>query len=147
MGLEQDILTTYTTIVVVGLASNPEKPSHWVSEYMRGHGYRIIGVNPDETEVFGQPCYPDLASVPEPVDFVDVFRRPQFCADVARDAVAAGAKVIWLQQGIISAEARRIAEDAGITYVENRCVKSEHARHGIGRVTAGSGGPTPRCHS
>ena len=65
MGLEQDILTTYTTIVVVGLASNPEKPSHWVSEYMRGYGYRIIGVNPDETEVFGLPCYPDLASVRE----------------------------------------------------------------------------------
>lgn len=134
MSVERDILATYHTIAVVGLTANPEKPSHWVSEYMMGQGYRIIPVNPDEHEVFGLPCYPDLASVPEPVEFVDVFRRPQYCADVARDAVAAGAKVIWLQQGITSPEARRIAEEAGLTYVENRCVMTEHRRAAIGRV-------------
>jgi predicted CoA-binding protein len=72
--------------------------------------------------------------VPGPVEFVDVFRRPQFCADVARDAAAVGAKVIWLQSGITSDAARRIAEDAGMTYVEDRCVMVEHRRHGIGRV-------------
>lgn len=134
MTSEVDILRQYKTIVVVGLSSDVDKPSHWVSDYMRGQGYRIIGVNPDEREVFGQPVYPDLASVPEPVEFVDVFRRPQFCADIARAAVAAGAKVIWLQQGIRSPEARRIAEEAGVTYVEDRCVLAEHRRHGLGRV-------------
>ena len=134
MGVEADVLRTYQTIVVVGLTANPDKPSNWVTEYMMSQGYRIIPVNPDEREVFGLTCYPDIASVPEPVEFVNVFRRPQFCADVARDAVAAGAKVIWLQQGIVSPEARRIAERAGVTYIENRCVLSEHRRSRIGRV-------------
>ncbi len=134
MSVESDILRNYHTIVVVGLASNPDKPSHWVSEYMMRQGYRIIPVNPEEREVFGLPCYPSLAAVPEPVEFVDVFRRPQYCPDVAREAAAVGAKVLWLQQGIASPEARRIAEEAGMTYVEDRCVMSEHRRHGIGRV-------------
>ncbi len=134
MSVERDILATYHTIAVVGLTSNTEKPANWVTEYMMQQGYRIIPVNPDETEVFGLTCYPDLKSVPEPVEFVDVFRRPQFCADVARDAVAAGAKALWLQQGIRSAEARQIAEEAGLTYVEDRCVMSEHRRAAIGRV-------------
>lgn len=134
MSVEADILKKYHTIAVVGLASNPEKPSHWVTEYMMEQGYRIIPVNPDETEVFGLTCYPSLAAVPEPVDFVDVFRRPQFCPDVARDAAAAGAKVLWLQQGIVSPEAKQIAEEAGMTFVQDRCVMSEHRRNGIGRV-------------
>lgn len=135
MSIEQDLLRQYHTLVVVGLTNDPAKPSHWVSEYMQDQGYRIIPVNPNEENVLGLTTYPDLASVPEPVDFVDVFRRPQFCADVAREAVAVGAKVLWLQQGIVSAEARKIAEDAGITYVEDRCVLAEHRRGGIGRVS------------
>jgi predicted CoA-binding protein len=128
MSIETDILRMYTTIVVVGASSNPEKPSHWVSQYMLDQGYRVIPVNPDEDEVFGVTCYPDLASVPEPVEFVNVFRRPEFCADVVRQAIAADAKVVWLQLGIISAEARRLAESAGITYVEDSCVLQEHRR-------------------
>src|SRR5881398_1193429 len=135
MSLEQELLRNHHTLVVVGLTNNPDKPAHWVSEYMRDQGYTIIPVNPNETDVLGLPTYPDLASVPEPVDFVDVFRRPEFCADVAREAVAAGAKVLWLQQGIVSPEARRIAEEAGITYVEDRCVLAEHRRGGLGRVS------------
>ena len=134
MGSEKDILSRYHTIAVVGLTSNPEKPANWVSEYMMEQGYRIIPVNPDEQEVFGLTCYPNLSSIPESVEFVNVFRRPTFCADVAREAAAVGAKAIWLQQGIVSEEARRIAEEAGIEYVENRCVMSEHRRHHIGRV-------------
>lgn len=134
MSVEREILDTYHTIAVVGLTSNPVKPAHWVTEYMMAQGYRIIPVNPDETEVFGLTCYPSLTAVPEPVEFVNVFRRPESCADVARDAAAAGAKAIWLQQGIRSAEARRIAEEAGMTYVEDRCVMVEHRRHHIGRV-------------
>jgi predicted CoA-binding protein len=134
MSVEREILDTYRTIVVVGASSIEEKPSHWVSEYMIEQGYRVIPVNPDETEVFGVPCYPDLASVPEPVEFVNVFRRPQFCADVVREAIDAGAKAVWLQQGIVSDEARRLANEAGITFVQDRCVLQEHRRHGIGRV-------------
>ena len=134
MSVEREILDTYRTIVVVGASSIEEKPSHWVSEYMIEQGYRVIPVNPDETEVFGVPCYPDLASVPEPVEFVNVFRRPQFCADVVREAIDAGAKAVWLQQGIVSEEARRLANEAGITFVQDRCVLQEHRRHGIGRV-------------
>jgi predicted CoA-binding protein len=128
MSVEGDVLKSYRTIAVVGLNSDPDRPSHWVSEYMLQHGYRIIPVNPDETEVFGEKAYPDLQSVPEQVDFVDVFRRPQFCADIARDAVAKGAKVLWLQSGIRSSEARAIAEGAGLTYIEDRCVMVEHQR-------------------
>ena len=135
MTTERDILDTYRTIVVVGASSIEEKPSHWVSEYMIAQGYRVIPVNPDETEVFGVPCYPTLAAVPEPVEFVNVFRRPEYCADVVRDAIAAGAKAVWLQQGIVSDEARRLAEDAGITFVQDRCVLQEHRRAGIGRVS------------
>jgi uncharacterized protein len=134
MSVESDVLSTYRTIVVVGASSLEEKPSHWVSEYMIEQGYRVIPVNPDETEVFGVPCHPDLASVPEPVEFVNVFRRPQYCADVVRDAIEAGAKVVWLQQGIVSDEARRLAEAAGITFIQDRCVLQEHRRHRIGRV-------------
>jgi predicted CoA-binding protein len=134
MSLERDILTTYRTIVVVGLTSNPDRPSHYVSRYMQQQGYRIIGVNPNEREVLGAPCYPDLASVPGPVEFVNVFRRPEFCGQVAREAVAVGARALWLQEGITSEEARRVAEAAGLVYVEDRCVLVEHRRHGIGRV-------------
>jgi predicted CoA-binding protein len=134
MNTEREILEKYRTIVVVGASSIPEKPSHWVSEYMIDQGYRVIPVNPDEQEVFGVPCYPDLESVPEPVEFVNVFRRPQFCADVVRDAIKAGARAVWLQQGIVSEEARKLAEEAGLTFVQDRCVLQEHRRWGIGRV-------------
>jgi predicted CoA-binding protein len=140
MTVERDTLHRYHTIVVVGASSDPAKPSHWVSAYMIEQGYRVVPVNPLEREVFGVPCYPDLASVPEPVRFVNVFRRPQFCADVTRDAIAAGAEAVWLQLGIVSEEAKRLAATAGITFVQDRCVLQEHRRHAIGRVAA------PRLH-
>ncbi len=130
---ERDILAKYRTIAVVGASSIPSKPAHYVSAYMQAQGYRIIPINPEEREVLGEPCYPDLASVPEPVEFVNVFRRPQFCADVARAAVDAGAQAIWLQQGIVSPEARQIAEAAGLRYVEDDCVMAVHRRAGLGR--------------
>jgi uncharacterized protein len=135
MSIEREILEAYHTIAVVGASSLDEKPSHWVSEYMIEQGYRVIPVNPDEAEVFGVPCYPDLASVPEPVEFVNVFRRPEYCAGVVREAIDTGAKVVWLQLGIVSDEARRLAEAAGIKFVQDRCVLQEHRRLGIGRVS------------
>lgn len=128
MSLESDILTKYRTIAVVGLSSDPSKPSNSVSAYMQSQGYRIIPVNPDETEVLGERAYPNLSSIPEPVAFVNVFRRPRFCADVAREAAQVGAKALWLQLGIASPDARKIAEDAGMDYVEDRCVLVEHRR-------------------
>jgi predicted CoA-binding protein len=136
MSVESEVLQQYATIVVVGASSEEAKPSHYVSAYMQRHGYCIVPVNPLEREVLGQTCYPDLRSVPGPIEFVDVFRRAEYCADVAREAVAVGAKVIWLQAGIVSAEARRIAEEAGLTYIEDRCVMAVHRRAGLGGRTA-----------
>ena len=135
MNTEGEILSQQHTIAVVGLSSNPAADSNDVSAYMQAQGYRIIPINPNEQEVLGEKAYPDLASVPEPIAFVNVFRRPEACAQVARDAAAAGAKVLWLQLGIRSNEARAIAEAAGMTYVEDRCVKIEHRVNGIGRVS------------
>lgn len=134
MNREGEILSTQHTIAVVGLSSDPSTPSNDVTAYMLAQGYRVIPVNPHEREVFGLPAYPDLASIPEPVEFVNVFRRPEACAQVARDAAAIGAKVLWLQLGIRSEDARRIAAEAGMTYVEDRCVLIEHRNNGIGRV-------------
>jgi predicted CoA-binding protein len=123
---EADLLRNHKTLVVVGLSSDPSRASYRVSAYMQQHGYRIVPVNPNETEVLGERCYPTLADVPGPVEFVDVFRRAEACPEVAREAVAKGAKVLWLQLGIVSPEARQIAEDAGIDYVEDRCVMVVH---------------------
>ena len=122
MTTEHEILDTHRTLVIFGISSDTKRPGHIAPNFMRGRGYRIIGVNPDETEVFGEPVYPDLKSVPEPVEMVVVFRRAEHCPAIAREAAEVGAKVLWLQQGITSPEARRIAEEAGMTYVEDRCI-------------------------
>jgi predicted CoA-binding protein len=113
-------------IAVVGLSTDPYRPSHDVARYLERAGYEIIPVNPLHDEVMGHKCYPRLQDVPGPIDVVDVFRRAQFCADVARDAVEAGAKGLWLQSGIVSDEAREIARRAGLDYVEDRCLKVDH---------------------
>jgi uncharacterized protein len=134
----RDILARYPTIVVVGASSRPEKPAHYVPAYMQAQGYRIVPVNPDETEVLGERAYPDLASAPGPVEFVNVFRRPEYCADVVRAAIAVGAKAVWLQLGIVSEEARCLAEEAGIAFVQDRCVLVDHRRFGIGRMDGGA---------
>ena len=117
-----EILRDTRTIAVVGASPRPNRPSHGVMRYLLAHGYRCIPVRPrDCDEVLGVPCVPSLAEIEEPIDLVDVFRRPEFCADVAREAVAVGAKALWLQLGIVSPEARAIAERAGMDYVENAC--------------------------
>lgn len=116
-------------VAVVGASDNPNRPAHYVPEYLIEHGYEVIPVNPTYERVFGLRCYAKLADVPGPIDLVNVFRRSEFCAEVAREAVAAGAKGIWLQAGITSAEARQIAQVAGIDYVEDRCLMVEHRRH------------------
>ena len=127
--LRQLLLDT-KVIAVVGLSANPDRPSNQVAWYLHHQGYRLFGVNPmcPEPEVFGVPMLASLDQVPEPIDLVDVFRRPEHTPDVARAAVAAGASALWLQLGISNPEARAIAESAGLRYVEDRCVKVEHGR-------------------
>jgi uncharacterized protein len=126
MSQEADILRSYKTVAVVGLSADESRPSFRVSRYMQEHGYKIIPVNPSEHEVLGEHCYATLAEIPVPVEIVDVFRRSEFCADVAHDAIAVGAKALWLQEGIVSEEARTIAEAAGLDYVEDACAMVVH---------------------
>jgi predicted CoA-binding protein len=123
----QQILAEVRTIAVVGASPKPWRPSNDVMGYLLRAGYRVIPVRPpDCDEVHGVPCVSSLAEIDEPIDLVDVFRRPESVPEHAREAVAAGAKALWLQVGIESAEARRIAEKAGLDYVENACTKVVH---------------------
>ena len=122
------VLKECRTIAVVGLSADWNRPSYFAAKYMQQRGYRIIPVNPKYPEILGEKCYPDLQSIPEKVDMVDVFRKPQDCAPIAREAVKIGAKVLWLQLGVVNEEARQIAEAAGLTVIEDRCVKIEYAR-------------------
>jgi predicted CoA-binding protein len=122
------ILTQSRVIAVVGLSPNWYRPSYFAAKYMQEHGYRAIPVNPNATEILGETCYPNIAAIPGAIDIVDCFRQPEEMPALAREAVAKGAKVLWMQLGIRSEEAARIASDAGLDVVQNRCVKIEHAR-------------------
>jgi predicted CoA-binding protein len=118
------------TIAVVGLSSRPDRPSHRVASYLQHKGYRIIPVNPNETDVLGERAYPSLRDLPPDVkvDVVDVFRRASETPDVARDAVAIGATALWLQEGIVNDETYRIAADAGLDVVMGVCIMQENER-------------------
>ncbi len=122
------ILKNSHTIAIVGLSADWWRPSYFAAKYLQEHGYRIIPVNPKYTEVLGEKCYPTLEAIPEPVDIVDVFRKSEDCAPIAQQAVAIGAKTLWLQLGVENTEAQQIAEAAGLAVVMNRCVKIEYAR-------------------
>jgi predicted CoA-binding protein len=132
MRTAQQILAEANVIAVVGASRHPSKPAHSVPLQMLRHGWRIIPVNPFVTEIFGVRAVPTLADIDEPVDLVDVFRPAGDAVDVVRQAVAIKAPAVWLQSGIVSAEARRIATDAGLDYVEDRCLAVERA---MGRLT------------
>jgi len=129
----QRVLHTANTIAIVGLSNNELRASYFVGYYLRRHGYHVIPVNPRQTEILGQTCYPSLLDVPEPIDIVDVFRAPDALPGIARDAVAIGARVLWCQYGVINEEGARIAEDGSLTVVMDRCLKVEHARY-VGRM-------------
>ena len=118
------------TVAVVGLSSKPDRPSNSVAAYLQDHGYRIVPVNPNETEVLGERAYPSLSDVPEDmhVDVVDVFRRAEETPAVARDAVAIGARVLWLQDGIVNEEAYRIASEAGLDVIMGVCIRTTRQR-------------------
>jgi predicted CoA-binding protein len=121
-----EILSEAHTIALVGASPKPWRPSHGVMSYLVEVGYDVIPVNPRGDDVLGIPCAASLSDVDEPIDLVDVFRRPEHTPEVAREAVAVGAKALWLQMGIGSEEARAIAEAAGLDYVENACTKVVH---------------------
>jgi uncharacterized protein len=121
-----ELLKSSRTIAVVGLSSNSLRPSYGVSAYMQRSGYRIIPVNPVEKEILGEKCYASLQDIPEPVDIVDVFRNPEAAVPIARDAVAIGAKCLWLQEGVINQEAADIAAAAGLSVVMDHCILKKH---------------------
>ena len=121
------------TVAIVGLSPDPLRPSNFIGFYLQRHGYRIVPVNPKETEILGEPSFKSLTDIPFPVDVVDVFRKPEAVPDIARDAVAIGAKALWLQFGVLSPEGAAIARDGGLDVVMDRCMKVEHARH-LGRM-------------
>jgi predicted CoA-binding protein len=122
------ILARSRTLAVVGLSAQWYRPSYFAAKYMQDHGYRIIPVNPRYAEVLGERCYPELRSIPEAVDIVDCFRKPAEISAIAEDAIAIGAKVLWMQLGIVNERAAARATGAGLDVVMNRCVKIEHAR-------------------
>jgi predicted CoA-binding protein len=123
-----EILRVCRTIAVVGLSAKRYRPSYGVAEYMQRAGYRIIPVNPHETEVLGEKCYPDVESVPEPIDIVDIFRRSEFVPEIVEAAIRKGAKAIWMQEGVVHEEAARRAREAGLEVVMDRCILKDHRR-------------------
>jgi hypothetical protein len=127
------ILRDAKTIAVVGLSPNELRPSNFVGFYLMRHGYRVIPVNPVESEILGERSYPSLGEIPFAVDVVDVFRRPDAVPEIAREAVAAGAGALWLQFGVISPEGAELAARGGLRVVMDRCMKVEHARY-LGRM-------------
>ena len=123
-----ELLKNYKTIAVVGLSSNPMRPSHGVTEYMQGAGYRIIPVNPNETEVLGEKSYARLEDVPGKIDIVNVFRRAEEVPPVVESAIRIGAKAVWMQLGIANEEAAERARAAGLTVIQDACILVEHRR-------------------
>jgi hypothetical protein len=128
----RDILLSAKTIASVGLSSNQGKESYWIASYLKEQGYRVIPVNPTATEIFGEKAYPDLQSVPEKIDVVQVFRKPEDVLPIVDDAIKVGAKVVWMQEGIVNYEAAQKAEEAGLRVVMDACMRSTHRRLMIG---------------
>jgi predicted CoA-binding protein len=124
----KDILLSTKTIASVGLSGNQEKESYWIASYLKDQGYRIIPVNPTATEILGEKAYPDLESVPEKIDVVQVFRRPEDVPPVVDGAIKAGAKVVWMQEGIVNEAAAQKAREAGLQVVMDACMRATHRR-------------------
>ena len=122
----KEIVTKYKTIAVVGLSPDPGKPSFEVAAYLQRAGFRIIPVNPSCQEILGERCYPTLADIPGEVEIVDVFRRSEFLPEIVEQAIAKGAKVVWMQEGVVNKAAATRAEEAGLAVVMDRCLLKEH---------------------
>src|SRR5688572_14027570 len=126
--LMREIFEGSRTIAVVGASPDPDRAGNYIPAYLKQRGYRIIPVNPTCDEVLGIECYDSLMDIPEPVDCVEVFRRPEHTPEIARQAVAIGAKSLWLQIGVINDEAKRIAEEGGLLFVQDECMGPQHRR-------------------
>src|SRR5438309_8470127 len=122
------ILKTAKTIAVIGASLKPERPSHWISVYLKEHGYSVIPVNPGHTEILGDKCYKSLSEIPEPVDIVDIYREPKAVPGIVDEAIAKKAKVVWMQQGIVHNAAAQKAKAAGLNVIQNKCIYQEHAK-------------------
>ena len=127
-----ELLKTSRTIAVVGLSGKRFRPSYGVAEYMQRNGYRIIPVNPHESSVLGEKCYADLEQVPERIDIVDIFRRPEFVREVVDAAIRIGARAVWMQEGVVDEEAAGKARAAGLEVVMDRCILKDHRRMSFG---------------
>jgi len=128
MSAEEKVLNFSRVVAMVGLSSKHDRPSYKVASYLKEQGYRIIPVNPTEKEILGELCYPDLASIPESVDVVDVFRRSEEVPPIVEEAIRIGAKAVWMQEGVINEEAGARARGAGLTVVMDKCMRKEHRR-------------------
>jgi len=126
--VEEEILNSSRVVAVVGLSAKPDRPSYRVADYLKTQGYRIIPVNPAESEILGELCYPDLASVPESVDVVDIFRRSEEVLPIVKEAIRIGAKAVWIQEGVINEEAAARAREAGLMVVMDKCMLKEHQK-------------------
>jgi len=124
----RDLLHRATTVAIVGLSDKKERASNFVGSYLKAEGYKIIPVNPLKKEILGEVCYPDLKSIPVPVDIVDVFRRPDEMVAIVKEAIEIKAKAIWMQLGLVNREAADLAREAGLLVVMDRCMKMEHGR-------------------
>jgi predicted CoA-binding protein len=122
------ILERYKTLTIVGLSSKPSRPSHGVASYMKAHGFRIVPVNPNEKSVFGEKAYPTLDDVPGPVELVVIFRKPEFVLPIVESAIRKGARVVWMQEGVVHEAAVQRARQAGLQVIEDRCILKEHAK-------------------
>ena len=124
----KDILLSTKTIASVGLSSNQEKESYWIASYLKVQGYQIIPVNPTADEILGEKAYPNLESIPDKIDVVQVFRKPEDVPPVVDDAIKVGAKVVWMQEGIVNEEAAQRAREAGLQVVMDACMRATHRR-------------------
>lgn len=128
MDIVKKILTEFKTIAIVGLSPKTDRPSYRVASYLKSKGYRIIPVNPNATEILGKKCYPNLSSIPEKVEVVDIFRRSEDVPATVDEAIKIGAKAIWMQEGIVHEEAAKKAEANGLLVIMNKCMYKEHTR-------------------
>ena len=128
MSTEEEILKSSRVVAVVGLSPKPDRPSYVVASYLKENGYKIIPVNPKAEEILGEVCYPDLGSIPEPVDVVDIFRRSEEAVGIVEEAIRIGAKAVWMQEGVINEQAAGRAREAGLLVVMDRCMLKEHQK-------------------
>jgi len=126
MSLEADILNKYRNIAVIGASSNPERPSHRVVSYLMKHGYHVMPVNPNEQKILGKTSYPNLNSIPEKVEVVDIFRKSEEVMPIVDEAIKIGAKVVWMQEGVVNEEAAAKAGEAGLLVVMDKCMRKQH---------------------